>query len=107
MMAGQADAADVVAAWTHANLGVDPVLIAQAVAEAEITRTRMAAEDQLNREPSILVQGSPVWSLAALSDGRLASGGDNGEVKLWPKDGKGEPIVLRHGVLTDAGARAA
>jgi hypothetical protein len=29
--------------------------------------------------------------------GRLASGGKSGEIKLWPKDGKGKPAVLDHG----------
>jgi DNA helicase-2/ATP-dependent DNA helicase PcrA len=46
LMAGQADAAHVTAAWNDANLGVDPVVISQAVAEAEVTRSRMAAEDE-------------------------------------------------------------
>jgi WD40 repeat protein len=32
-----------------------------------------------------------------LADGRLASGGDDGKIKLWPKDGVGEPVVLSHG----------
>ena len=38
-------------------------------------------------------------SLAVLSDGRLASGdnGDEGTIKLWPKDGVGEPVILTHG----------
>jgi hypothetical protein len=35
-------------------------------------------------EPLILSHGSPVWSLAALANGRLASGG--GEIKLWLVD---------------------
>jgi len=29
-----------------------------------------------------------------LADGRLASGGDDGKIKLWPKEGTGEPVVL-------------
>jgi WD40 repeat protein len=32
-----------------------------------------------------------------LADGRLASGGYDGKIKLWPKDGTGEPVVLTHG----------
>jgi WD40 repeat protein len=36
-------------------------------------------------------------SLARLPDGRLASGGDNGRIKLWPRDGAGEPVVFTHG----------
>ena len=45
----------------------------------------------------VLSHGSPVRSLAVLADGRLASGGDDGQIKLWPKDGTGEPVVLPHG----------
>jgi len=32
-----------------------------------------------------------------LGDGRLASGGEDGKIKLWPKEGTGEPVVLAHG----------
>ena len=32
-----------------------------------------------------------------LAEGRLASGGQDGKIKLWPKDGTGEPVVLTHG----------
>jgi WD40 repeat protein len=32
-----------------------------------------------------------------LADGRLASGGEDGKIKLWPKEGVGEPIILSHG----------
>ena len=35
--------------------------------------------------------------MAVLADGRLASGGDDDKVKLWPRDGAGEPMVLSHG----------
>jgi WD40 repeat protein len=38
-----------------------------------------------------------VLSLAALADGQLASGGDDGKIRLWPKDGSGEPVILTHG----------
>ena len=27
----------------------------------------------------------------------LVSGGLEGSIKLWPRDGKGEPVVLQHG----------
>ena len=31
-----------------------------------------------------------------LADGRLASGGEDGKIKLWPKEGTGELVVLAH-----------
>ncbi|WP_294533590.1 TIR domain-containing protein, partial [uncultured Rhodoblastus sp.] len=58
------------------------------------------ADNALGRLPlRVLSHGGPVSSLAALADGRLASGGDdvNGKIKLWPKAGAGEPVVLSHG----------
>ena len=45
----------------------------------------------------VLPSGSPVRSLAVLRDGRLASGGDDGLIKIWPKDGKGSPLIFSHG----------
>jgi WD40 repeat protein len=49
-------------------------------------------------EPVVLVHGSDeVRSLAVLRDGRLASAGDDGTIKLWPREGTGEPVVLVHG----------
>jgi hypothetical protein len=41
--------------------------------------------------------GSSVRSLAVLADGRLAGGGEDGKIKLWPKEGAGEPVVLSQG----------
>jgi cytochrome c len=35
--------------------------------------------------------------VAVLPDGRLASGGEDGKIKVWPKEGAGEPVVLSHG----------
>src|SRR5271166_4390759 len=51
-----------------------------------------AARSTLSRLPLVvLLQGSRVSSMAWLPDGRLASGGDDGTVKLWPKDGSDKP----------------
>jgi WD40 repeat protein len=35
--------------------------------------------------------------LVLLADGRLASAGDDGKIKLWAKDFKGEPDTRTHG----------
>jgi hypothetical protein len=45
----------------------------------------------------VLTHGAAVLSLAVLADGRLASGGVDGKIKVWPKEGTGEPVVLTHG----------
>jgi WD40 repeat protein len=45
----------------------------------------------------VLSQGGAVTSLTVLADGRLAGGGADGKIKLWPKDGAGEPVVLSQG----------
>ena len=34
-----------------------------------------------NGDPVVLAHGGPVWSLAVLADGRLASGGSDGKIK--------------------------
>src|SRR5215211_5863793 len=36
-------------------------------------------------------------SMAVLPDGRLASEALDGQIKLWPKDSTGGPVVLAHG----------
>jgi WD40 repeat protein len=47
-------------------------------------------------DAEILTHGSTVWSLTVLADRRLVSGGDDGNIKIWPKPGTGEPAVLSH-----------
>jgi WD40 repeat protein len=42
-------------------------------------------------------RGDVVYSVAALADGRLASGGVDGKVRIWPKDFKGQPMVVSEG----------
>jgi hypothetical protein len=59
-------------------------------AEADAIET---ARNALNHLPlAVLSHGS--FSLTVLPDGRLASGGADGNIKLWPKDGTGAPVVL-------------
>jgi WD40 repeat protein len=63
--------------------------------EADAIETARSALIRLPLE--VLSHNSAVWSLAVLVDGRLASGGEDGTIKVWPKDGTGEPVVLTHG----------
>jgi len=58
-----------------------------------------AAMSALSRLPLVvLTHADIVWSLAVLTDGRLASGGNDGKIKLWSVDGAGKPEkVLSHG----------
>ena len=45
----------------------------------------------------VLRHGMSVDSLAVLPGGLLAGGGLDGTIKLWPTDGRGQPVVLAHG----------
>jgi hypothetical protein len=61
---------------------------------AEADSVEAAASALIVLPLAVLSQGSRVLSLAVLADGRLASGGDDGEIKAWPKEDTGEPVVL-------------
>ena len=63
----------------------------------EADATEAAASALVGLPLMVLTHGAVVLSLAVLADGRLASGGQDGKIKLWPKDGTGEPVVLTHG----------
>jgi hypothetical protein len=65
-------------------------------AAAKTVRSSSAPKEGTGK-PVVLSHGDWVRSLAVLVDGRLASGGDAGKIKLWPKEGTGEPVVLSHG----------
>lgn len=57
-----------------------------------------ASKVALMRLPvQVLRHGSAIKSLVVMPDGRLASGGDDGNIKLWRPDGGGEPVILHHG----------
>jgi WD40 repeat protein len=45
----------------------------------------------------VLTHGAAVSSLAVLADGGLVSGDLDGKIKIWPRDGRGEPMVLSRG----------
>jgi len=63
----------------------------------EADATEAAASALVGLPLMVLTHGAEVMSLAVLADGRLASGGADGKIKLWPKEGTGEPVVLTHG----------
>ncbi|MER9893773.1 ATP-dependent helicase [Mesorhizobium sp. M0119] len=83
LMAGQAEVVDVVAAWTAANLGTIPSLIEQAVQEAEVTRTRMATEDQDVRFSVYNIQRQYIGFLERLGLREELVPGGRGEVVFY------------------------
>ena len=47
----------------------------------------------MEEEAVTLSHGGTLGSLTVLKDGRLASAGGDGKVKIWPKEGMGRPVV--------------
>jgi WD40 repeat protein len=45
----------------------------------------------------VLSHGGSLTSVAVLGDGRLASSGFDGNIKIWPKEGTADPIIRSHG----------
>ena len=92
-------------AWLPDVIELGGALALEAMEMARKTK-RLAEADAVEAAASALVglplrvlghSGHSVISLAALGDGRLASGGEDGKINLWPKEGTGEPVVLAHG----------
>src|SRR5271166_730285 len=64
---------------------------------AEADAVEAARSALIHLPLAVLSQGSPVLSLAVLGDGRLASGGFDSKIRIWPKDFAGAPEVLPQG----------
>ncbi len=81
-----------------AALALESIEIARKIREPRTADAVEIARTALIQLPlGMISQGSPVLSMAVLTDGRLASGGQNGEIKIWPRDGKGNQTVLSQG----------
>jgi WD40 repeat protein len=49
------------------------------------------------RGAAVFAHGSSIQSVVVLPDGRLASGDEDGQIKLWPTNGTDKPVILEHG----------
>jgi hypothetical protein len=84
-----------------AALAVESIQLARnASRPAEADAVEAARFAVIGLPLQVLSHGKPYYavrSLVVLNDGRLASGGEDGKIKLWPLTDKGEPITLSHG----------
>jgi hypothetical protein len=70
--------------------------------QGAVHKHRIDAEAQCARELRFCASGNPVVliirnfvrALVVLPDGRLAGGDDDGNIRLWSRDGAGKPSVL-------------
>jgi WD40 repeat protein len=75
-------------------LALESILLARKINRPVEADAVEAARSALMGLPiGVLSHGTRVLPLAVLPDGRLASGGD-GTIKIWPKEGEGEPVVF-------------
>src|SRR6516225_2927365 len=68
--------------------------------QARRAEAQVYSSDIIERGGALAVEAMEMAAKAKRpveADGRLASGGQDGTIKLWPKDATGEPVVLKHG----------
>ena len=74
---------------------------ARVAAEHDVAKLRKAVVELTATTLNTLLGernvGSPVLSLTVLVDLRLASGGEDGNIAVWPEEGTRELVILAHG----------
>src|SRR4051794_31367436 len=78
------------------HLGSPRRCVADLAAPIQLAPAAQQSKIKSAHQPPRSYRGQPVEA-PQLADGRLASGGGDGQIKIWPKDGRGEPVVLAHG----------
>jgi WD40 repeat protein len=93
---GEADKADSIE--RGAALALESIAIARNGNQSSELDAIEASRIAMIRLPlRVLEHGSVIRSLVVLADGRLASGGEDGRIKLWPRNGEGDSVSLSHG----------